>query len=382
MLTLQPTLKRGRDVWDPIHLPPQEFEGRLQRIRNEMRNRGIDLLFLYGHGMNEYGNPSYVSNVVNKMPRGALVICPRQGEPVLIVEGFPRDLPEAKSTTWIGDVRSCGDISKECVRYLREKGFLSSTIGLAGINPFMPYDQFRSMRAALKGCRLVDCEQMVRDLRAVKSERECDQIRRASRIVRKGLESLTEMPLQKTSERELEAILDLAARLEGAEDVRIMVANPRQPAWAFRPTENFMPSEAGAIIVSMAVAFERYWAEAIRTYRVDSSSLLYYSGNSIGAVYEKMLGGMRPENGIDHFCRHAHNEIEESRLYSLPVYGLGNGIGLALQEYPLLEGGENAVLKKAMCFAVRLAAKDPEIGSVMIGDTIILSEGGVEVTTR
>ncbi len=66
----------------------------------------------------------------------------------------------------------------------------------------------------------------------------------------------------------------------------------------------------------------------------------------------------------------------------VPLGGHAHGITTEGLEYPLLEGGENAVLKKAMCFAVRLAAKDPEIGSVMIGDTIILSEGGVEVTTR
>ena len=48
METLQPILKRGRDVWDQINMPKGEFLQRVEKIREKMAGAGIDVLLLYG----------------------------------------------------------------------------------------------------------------------------------------------------------------------------------------------------------------------------------------------------------------------------------------------------------------------------------------------
>ena len=191
MQTIQPTLKRGRDVWDAVNMPMGEFQERVRRIREEMRARSIALLLLYGNGADNYGNPCYVSNFLIKMPRGAMVVVPSDGEPTLIVDGFPRDQPAVESTTWIKDVRSCRDIAQECVKYLEEGASAPSTIGFAGLRDAMPYAQFRSLSQSLAKYRIVDAETILRHMRTVKSERERDQVRRASLIVKRVFDFVT-----------------------------------------------------------------------------------------------------------------------------------------------------------------------------------------------
>jgi len=48
METLQPTLKRGRDVWDRINMTEMEFHMRVEKIREKMQKESIDCILLYG----------------------------------------------------------------------------------------------------------------------------------------------------------------------------------------------------------------------------------------------------------------------------------------------------------------------------------------------
>ena len=74
-------------------------------------------------------------------------------------------------------------------------------------------------------------------------------------------------------------------------------------------------------------------------------------------------------------------QIRKSKLDSIPRYGLGEGIGLGLEEFPLIAEREKEMLAKGMCLTLRLAIKDPEAGAVMIGNTVYVSKNGPEVLT-
>ena len=65
----------------------------------------------------------------------------------------------------------------------------------------------------------------------------------------------------------------------------------------------------------------------------------------------------------------------------IPDYGLGNGIGLSLQELPFFEEKDTSRFSKGICFVLRLALQDQERGAMMIGNTICLSESGTEILT-
>lgn len=382
MYTLQPTLKRGRDVWDRINMPEREFEQRIEKIRGAMKGSNIDVLLLYGNGVNDYGNLCYVSNFLLKMSRGGIIAVPSEGEAVLIYEGFARDLPAAKSTMWLEDARPCRDITGECVKFLREKNLIPSTIGFVGLREFMPYYEFEALSEALEKCHVVDSGHIIRDLRAVKSEKEADQIRRSSRIVREAFEFVSHTPFSTINERTLEVALDREGRLEGAEDLRFLVARPEETNWAFRPPEDVPVSPGQTLILYLAVAFERYWSEGVRTFLAEESSLTELQVEDGKGLYKKIVGGLKPGKAVSQFYEETMGYLQrEDNQGYIGNYGLGHGIGLGLEEFPLITKEETVLLEEGMCLTLHLALKEAGRGVIVMGNTISLSQKGPEVLT-
>ena len=92
----------------------------------------------------------------------------------------------------------------------------------------MPNHQFRFLSDALAGCTVIDADHLINEMRMVKSQKECDQIRRASRILTHAFGYLSETPFHTMSERVVEATVCRETRLDGAEDFRMMVGRPRE----------------------------------------------------------------------------------------------------------------------------------------------------------
>ena len=367
METMQPTLKNGRNVWGKINMPALEFQERVRAIREKMQEQRIDVLLAYGTAFNEYGNPCYLSNYVIRLPRGSLVATPRKGEVALFFEGASRGLPSAKMTTWIEDVRACPDVSRGCAEYLKENGLIPGTIGFAGLTQLMPHYQLKFLTDNIPGCDIVDADSIIRELRMVKSNREFD--------------FLTNGSLPDMNERAVEAAIYREARLEGAEDVRILLANSREDHWALRLPEDAPVAEGQTLIVYLAIAFERYWSEGIRTFVVQNSSLSEPELENAKALYKRITDEMKPGKAVSQFYQEAIKEIQKDDIEFISEYGLGEGIGLSLNELPALIQEDTNHLEEGMCLTLRLALKYKSLGGVMIGSTLLVTSAGAEPLT-
>lgn len=382
METMQPTLKSGRNTWDRVNMPAEEFHERVRKIRRRMIEGGIDVLLLYGNGFNEYGNYCYVSNFIIRLPQGALVAVPREGDLSLMFEGALRGVPSVKRMTWINDVRASGDVSKDCLNYLKEKNFVPSVIGFAGLERLMPNHQLQFLFDSLLDCKIVNSDNLLKELRMVKSPLEVFQIHRASRILARIFDFITHTPFPALNERVLEASVRLEARFEGGEDFRMMIAKLSEERGVFRPPEDRPIRSEDKMLIYLAVEFERYWAEAIRTLTFKDSSFAEAQPEQIKTLYEKVLDGMKTGKRMSQFYSETMTELEKARLDYLPDCGLGQGIGLSLKESPMIVGDDETTLKEGMCFSLRLGARGKEMGVAMMGDTLYLSRKGPEVFTR
>ena len=382
METMQPTLKNGRNVWDQINMPKIEFKERVTKIRKVMEKEGMDVLFLYGNA-NEYGDPCYISNYFNGLStRGAMVALTKREEIALMFEGPSRDLPMTKRTTWIEEIKPCGDISKEGVNYLKQKNLIPSTIGFSGLRHFMPNYQLQFLSESLNRCNIVDADLLLRDMRMVKSERECDQIRRSSRILTRSLGFISDMSCQNMDEKELEAMVHRETRLEGAEDTRMLIAKPKEAKWAFRPPTEVQMAPGDTVIIYLALQFERYWSEGIRTFVANDSSLANVTLDRISALYEQVMDGLKTRRKVSHFYKETIRKIPKGNLCDVQQYGLGQGIGLSLREFPKITGETETFLKEGMCLTLRLAVEDNEMGTIMTGNTLHVSKDGPQVLTQ
>lgn len=381
METMQPALKNGRNVWDSINMPKEEFEARIGLVRAAMTARGLDLLLVCTTGLTEYGDTAYLTNFITRLPRGTLVAVPQKGEVVTFFEGTSRGLPSLKLTVAMGELVAVGDLAKECAKYLKEKKLIPGTAGLAGLKRNMPYQYFRSLMAELNGCAVKDADDLVADLRMIKSVRETQQIRRASRIAGQTIAFLKETNFELAEERVIEAALYRVARLEGAEDFRMLVAKPGQTGWSFRPADNIHVAEGEKVVLYLAVEFERYWAEAIRTFTFQNASFAEGKGNGSLAGFRQLCKGIKPGVRISTFCREASALLGQKGVEALSPYGLGNGIGLGLYEAPALTEETPGELREGMVLSLRVAAADSDGTCSIVGGTVLVSDNGGLVLT-
>ena len=375
METMQPALKNGRNVWDRINMPKEEFDGRIGRVRAGMRERGIDLLLVYSRGLNNYGDAAYLTNFIIRLPRGTLVALPLAGEPAVFFEGGSRGIPSLQMTMAAGELKAASLLAKDCGKYLREKKWVPTTVGLAGLKGQMPFQQFRNLMGELEGCSIKEADDLIAGFRAEKSRLEIDEIRRAARIVGQLVAFLKESGFEGAGERTVEALLFRTARLEGAEDVRLLIAKPGDTNHAFRPLDDAPVFKGERIVFSLAVEYERYWAEAMRTFLFNGASFAEEPDNGLAAAYRELCDAAKPGVEIQTLARKAASLMGEKAMEAIYPYGLGCGIGLGHQEAPLLTEENQGKLKEGMTLSLRIASGRGNGFSVM-GNTVLVAEGG------
>jgi Xaa-Pro aminopeptidase len=380
MRTMQPALKNGRNVWDRVNLPPSEFEGRLARIRAEMKSSGIDLLLLYGRGFSDYADPCYVSNFMIRLARGTLAAVPAEGPVVVFFEGASRGLPSLLATTWVKELKAANDVAKDCAKHLRDKGLIPCTVGLGRLEELMPLGQFRTLTEALSGSTVVDAGHLVPCLRVIKSPRECDQVRRAGRIVKRSFDWIGSAPFGQMNEHLVEAAARREARLEGAEDFRMLVARPDDAGWTFRPAEDRRIEPGRPVIVYASAEFERYWAEGVRTYVAGQGSFSEVPGERT-PFYPPAVEAVRAGRRASDVWRDILDGARESGIELIRTYGFGGGLGLSPKEAPRIEEASDGRIEEGMCLSLRLAARDEALGAVMRGGTLVVGENRVDVVT-
>jgi Xaa-Pro aminopeptidase len=203
-----------------------------------------------------------------------------------------------------------------------------------------------------------------------------------ARIVARVFDFIAGTPFTEPAENVLEAAARREARLEGAEDFRMMILKPSEKNGAFRPPEERPIGSGDRMIVYAAVEFERYWAAAVRTVTFTDASFRETLPEPVKALYEKILQGMNIGKTMSQLHRETTTKIAKAKFEEISGYGMGQGIGLSLKELPLIAKEDRTVLADGMCLSLRLGIRDKELGAAMIGDTIYISKAGPGVLTR
>ena len=144
MRTLHSVLKHGGLYWDRSVASPGDCEARFRRVQKAVAASGDDAWLIFGD-VERSGNIVYVSHFLPRV-RSALVFVPRDGAPVLLANIGLRDVPAAKTITWIEEVRVFGRLPKEVIDKVRNSvpmGYVAEPEDVAGVVAFLASDDAR-----------------------------------------------------------------------------------------------------------------------------------------------------------------------------------------------------------------------------------------------
>src|SRR5262245_19988058 len=141
-------LKRGCSTWDPAEVPQAEFQARLDRVRKEMALLNLDALVIYGDNYS-FADLCYLTNYFPKV-RGGIAVVPRAGAISLLLNIGSRDVPFAKTLTWVDDVRASNLVGADGAMLLKEKGLGKARVGLVDSGQGFPLPQLEELKSSLR----------------------------------------------------------------------------------------------------------------------------------------------------------------------------------------------------------------------------------------
>jgi Xaa-Pro aminopeptidase len=341
-------LKRGCSTWDSEQVPQELFQSRLNAVREEMARRNLDALVIYGDNYS-FADLCYLTNYFPKV-RGGIAVVPRDGAISLLLNIGSRDVPFAKTLTWVEDVRASNLVGADGARLLKEKGFEKATIGLMDSGQGFPLPQLEEMKGSLPQANWQECDAMMQPLRLVKTAQELAAMREAGRVLQEVCAGAGGFVKRGRKEYEIVADIDRLARDKGAEDIRILAGEKRLNPPSYKQAASLGDHWA----IYLAVQHERYWAEAGRTFVLSGDAKTEAAYRKAREVVAAMANQLKPNGAVTAIDETARNVLGE--FYgTASMYGLANGIGLNQWEAPFLNESDAREVGAASVGATRLS---------------------------
>jgi Xaa-Pro aminopeptidase len=356
------------------------FQSRLKAVREEMARRNLDALVIYGDNYS-FADLCYLTNYFPKV-RGGIAVVPRDGAISMLLNIGSRDVPFAKTLTWVEDVRASNLVGADGAKLLKEKGFERAGIGLVDSGQGFPLPQLEEMRAALPSVNWQDCAPLLQPLRLVKTAQELGAMREAGRLLQDICSGAEDFVKSGRKEYEIVADIDRLARDKGAEDIRILAGERRLNPPSFKQAAIL----GGHWAIYLAIQHERYWPEAGRTFVLSDDAKLKNAYQRARGIVAAMAKQLKPNGAVAAIDDTARRELGE--FYgTASVYGLANGIGLNQWEAPFLsesdarEVGATSVgastLSEGMTMALRVTF-ETEGKLILFGDSFEVTASGTK----
>jgi Xaa-Pro aminopeptidase len=377
MRTLHSVLKRGGLFWDRELATPEACEQRFRRVQQAVAQSGDDAWLVFGD-VQRHGNLVYVSNFLPRV-RSALVFVPRDGAPVLLANIGLRDVPAAKTITWVEDVRPFGRLPKEVIGLLEQRGLTSARIGTCGFDESLPVTEWEAIEKGLPAVQWASRDGEMQRLRAAKEDWEIAAMRRSADIVTAALAMAPKLLRPGASLRQVVAAIDLEARCRGAEDARYLIGIGGH----LRPVDDRTLAAGDVVALYMTVEAQRYWAEAARTFVLGSADHRLRALFDRGEQALAAMGAVtRASSAAADVARAAKTTLADDGLIrAASVYGLGNGIGLDSEEGPIVEETTEDSLAENATLVTRLILQSGNMG-IALSQTLVAQAHGSQAVTE
>jgi len=172
-------------------IPLEEFKARQNAVQAKVRDRGLDAVLIHSNEA-DFANVRYLSDYW-PIFESAGVLVPSEGEPTLLIgpesETFARDhsvIPDIKKVLYYREAAEPDypdiDIDTfEGIFKAANNGKGIKRLGIAGF-PAMSVSVFKAVEAALPQGQIVKADDIMYELRAVKSDNEIAMLREAFKV--------------------------------------------------------------------------------------------------------------------------------------------------------------------------------------------------------
>jgi Xaa-Pro aminopeptidase len=368
MQTMHPTLLIGPADWNPNVIPRAEFDERLAALWRD-HGKAVGAI-VYGDPRN-HAALAYLTNFTPKL-EPALALIPRAGAPRMLIGGGVNMLPAAKPLTFIESAAPLRDVTKTVTAWTGTLPAGGSIVFIGG--DAMPYDLRKSLDDALGAAIAIEKgDNAIHARMRVKSRRELNLIRGACTMLDAAVAALRDAARIGKGVTDCILLAEHAALQCGAQDVRSLFSLDR--GRTLRPFEVPISQACDPLQVYLAVQNGGYWAEAfVRVSALD---------DALQAKAESLLRAMITAAKAGLSCRSLTpgDAVEGGtlRLHPLADEVVGTGIGMSLDESPILARSGGTTLEEGAVYSLRAGVLDNDGTGAIVSALVALTGQGSEV---
>jgi len=341
----------------------------------------------------------------------AHLFVPAEGRPILLVR---RDFARAQEESPLQEVRPANSLSdlKEAVLETSPHGIKSLGMEL----DVLPVNSYRFYQDLFKGVQILDISPLIREIRTVKSQYEIDLMHRAAAMSDAMYAHVRDILREGMTEIEFAGMIEAFYRQQGHQGyVRVRGFNQEVfyghvmsginlavPSCSVGPTGGpgpnaSLPQGAGfkkigrhePVQIDYVAVVGGYMVDQARTFFVGEPPDKFLRIHSLAlsvqdALVEQARPGVRAEALYDTAVRLVTNAgfLEGFMGYPQPVPFIGHGIGLELDELPVVGRKSPHVLRPGMVIALEPKFILPGEGLAGIENSFVVTETGLQRITK
>ncbi len=380
--------------------PKDELEQRIFNLKKKMEEKGVDLSLII-----QNVDLFYFAGTVQR----AALIVPVDGEPMLFVERNPDRVQYETPFDFIPIKRE-----KDIRDILKSRHIKGDTLGMElDVVPVLVYERWKGNLGIE---RVVDISNEIKDLRLIKSPFEIEQVKKSGEVTSFVLKKAKDVIREGMTELEIDAILGAEGRKKGhqgflrmrglnQEMMNIYITHEQSctiPSSGDVPIAGVGITHAIAQGASMNIikrnipvlldyggGYNGYITDETRVYVIGALDEMFRKPYGVAReivettmefakegvngkeVYEKAYSLVKKAGLEDHFMGHGKGKVGF----------IGHGLGLEINELPVITPRHSIILQEGMVFAFEPKFIFPGRGAVGIEVDFIVRKDSLERVT-
>ncbi len=343
---------------DDMTFPFEEYERRLQGLRERMARRLLDAVVIV--------DPENIMYLTDYQTTGysffQCLVVPLEGEPFMITRKMEESNVHAR--TWVELTRpypDTGDAIQALVEALREFGLSKKDIGYERNSYYFPAYHQDAIHTTFTDGRLLDCFGIVEQGRICKSKYEIEVMKKAARATEAGVLAGFDACRAGVTENEIAAEISAAMFRVGGEFPAVMpyvTSGPRtmigHATWEGRTVQ---PGEH--VFLEVGGCYRRYHTAMMRTVVLgELTDSMYEAQERMKLALKHLKDAIRPGMTVSDADNLVRNIITENDVGAHLITRSGYSIGIAFppswdEGYIVsLKQGDSTVLEEGMTFHI------------------------------
>ncbi|MEM2146029.1 MAG: Xaa-Pro peptidase family protein [Candidatus Jordarchaeaceae archaeon] len=236
-----------------------------------------------------------------------------------------------------------------------------------------------------EGVDFVPASNVVKKLRAVKSQSEIEIIRKAVKIADEGVKRAIDVITPGIREYEVAAEAEYLMRKMGSYGTSFdtIIASGHRSAFPHATCSDRKLENGDLVVIDLGVRYKNYCSDISRTCTVGSpSSEQEKLFQTVLNAQQKAIRLIHPGVNASEIDEAAREVIRSAGYGDFFVHSFGHGIGIEVHEFPSISAGSKDVIEEGMVFTAEPGVYIPNFGGCRIEDMVLVRDDGYELLTH